>query len=401
MPIVKIVPMPGPQGPQGPAGDGEVGAANIADFVFTDVDDTNSSITVTGDKEVTIESGATQDLNVRAGDQVWVTAGNDVIVQADDTVQLRSDDSTSIITNYVDQGDAEYEWEFTAQGHLNLPGRGKITNEPDSSGDGNGYSTIKLIPDNTLETDQYLIIDPTAPSHIHIRAGGEQDGSNADLFLGAENTNVMVSDNNGYVRISSSNSGQELSILNEATEPSLGVVTYNLGTLPSIGDTVNVEGTEYTVTEIDYTTEVEGQQIIYCDDLVFAPQTVYTFISEAFPSTWSFESDGVLAGPNEGLVKVYGLYGTNDGPLTLLGPQGVVLDGEIGGEFLNSSAPENQIATIGDLIPGIQGEPGPTGPTGPQGPAGEIPSGMTEEISFLEGITLTFTNGILTGVSAT
>jgi hypothetical protein len=398
MPIVKIVPMPGPQGPQGPGGSGEGG--DIADFVFTNVDEGNSSITVTGDKEVTIESGATQDLNVRAGDQVWVTAGNDVIVQADDTVQLRSDDSTSIITNYVDQGDAEYEWEFTAQGHLNLPGRGKITNEPDSSGDGNGYSTIKLIPDNTLETDQYLIIDPTAPSHIHIRAGGEQDGSNADLFLGAENTNVMVSDNNGTVSISSLNS-VELEILNEATEPSLGVITYNLGTLPSIGDTVNVEGTEYIVTEIDYTTEVEGQQIIYCDDLIFAPQTTYLFVGQSSGSSWSFNPNGVLSGPVEGLVKTYGLYGTNDGPLALIGPQGLLLDGD-SGEFLNdASNPNNQIATIGDLIPGIQGEPGPTGPTGPQGPAGEIPSGMTEEISFGEGITLTFTNGILTGVSAT
>ena len=395
MPIVKIVPMPGPQGP---GGSGEGG--DIADFVFTNVDEGNSSITVTGDKEVTIESGATQDLNVRAGDQVWVTAGNDVIVQADDTVQLRSDDSTSIITNYVDQGDAEYEWEFTAQGHLNLPGRGKITNEPDSSGDGNGYSTIKLIPDNTLETDQYLIIDPTAPSHIHIRAGGEQDGSNADLFLGAENTNVMVSDNNGTVSISSLNS-VELEILNEATEPSLGVITYNLGTLPSIGDTVNVEGTEYIVTEIDYTTEVEGQQIIYCDDLIFAPQTTYLFVGQSSGSSWSFNPNGVLSGPVEGLVKTYGLYGTNDGPLALIGPQGLLLDGD-SGEFLNdASNPNNQIATIGDLIPGIQGEPGPTGPTGPQGPAGEIPSGMTEEISFGEGITLTFTNGILTGVSAT
>ena len=62
-----------------------------------------------------------------------------------------------------------------------------------SSGDGNGYTTIQLIPDQTLQaTDQYLIIDPTAPGHIHIRAGGAQDNSSADLFLGGENSYFRV-----------------------------------------------------------------------------------------------------------------------------------------------------------------------------------------------------------------
>lgn len=62
-----------------------------------------------------------------------------------------------------------------------------------SSGDGNGYTTLGLIPDETLTgTDQYLIIDPTAPGHIHIRAGGTQDNSSADLILGGENSHVRV-----------------------------------------------------------------------------------------------------------------------------------------------------------------------------------------------------------------
>ena len=238
---------------------------------------------------------------------------------------------------------------ISATGDITFEGV-KIIGAGTASGDGNGYGTIELVPDEgRYSSDQYLIIDPTAPNHIHIRAGGEQDAANADLILGAENTHVMVSDNNGTVSISSSALGQELSILNEATEPSLGVITYNLATLPSIGDVVNVEGTDYTVTEIDYTTEVEGQQIVYCGDLVFAPQTTYTFISQSFPSTWSFDPSGILSGPAEGLIKTYGLYGVSDAPLTLIGPQGIVLDGEIGGEFLNSSAPENQIATIGDI----------------------------------------------------
>jgi len=61
-----------------------------------------------------------------------------------------------------------------------------------SSGYGAGYSTIELRPDSNASLDQYIIIDPTAPSHIHIRAGGQQDNSNASLFLGGENSYFRV-----------------------------------------------------------------------------------------------------------------------------------------------------------------------------------------------------------------
>lgn len=81
------------------------------------------------------------------------------------------------------------------------------------SGDGLNYDTIKLIPDAELYVnpdingnfnygnDQYLIIDPTEPDHIHIRAGGSMDNSNADLFLGGEKNNVRVSDISDRVAI--------------------------------------------------------------------------------------------------------------------------------------------------------------------------------------------------------
>jgi hypothetical protein len=67
-----------------------------------------------------------------------------------------------------------------------------------SSGDNNGYTTLHLVPDDTLTSnDQYLIIDPTAPSHIHIRAGGTQDNSQAELYLGGESNYVRVTDFGG------------------------------------------------------------------------------------------------------------------------------------------------------------------------------------------------------------
>jgi hypothetical protein len=62
-----------------------------------------------------------------------------------------------------------------------------------SSGDGAGYTTLNLVPDSTLTGgDQYVILDPTAPGHIHVRAGGTQDGSSASLYLGGENSYFMV-----------------------------------------------------------------------------------------------------------------------------------------------------------------------------------------------------------------
>lgn len=83
------------------------------------------------------------------------------------------------------------------------------------SGDGAGLDTIKLIPDATLHYNfgdynnhQHLIIDPTAPNHIHIRAGGPIDNSNADLFLGGELTHVKVSDNQDNVVIRTSIVGE-------------------------------------------------------------------------------------------------------------------------------------------------------------------------------------------------
>jgi hypothetical protein len=74
-------------------------------------------------------------------------------------------------------------------------GKGKFYGHNADSGDGNGYDTIKLIPDIEAYNNgshQYLIIDPTAPNHIHIRAGGTIDNSNSELFLGGENSFVSV-----------------------------------------------------------------------------------------------------------------------------------------------------------------------------------------------------------------
>jgi hypothetical protein len=93
----------------------------------------------------------------------------------------------------------------------------KIIGAGTASGDGNGYSTVELVPDPSLYANhQYLVIDPTAPSHIHIRAGGPQDNSNADLILGGEKNNVRVRDNQG-VRIQNEYTADDYHWYNSST----------------------------------------------------------------------------------------------------------------------------------------------------------------------------------------
>lgn len=75
----------------------------------------------------------------------------------------------------------------------------KVQGAGSASGDGAGYATLELVPDvNLYGNDQYIVVDPTAPTHIHLRAGGTPDGSLASLYLGGEQNNVNVNDS-GYV----------------------------------------------------------------------------------------------------------------------------------------------------------------------------------------------------------
>lgn len=65
-----------------------------------------------------------------------------------------------------------------------------------ASSDDVDAATMQLVPDLArYGNDQYLIVEPTVPSHIHIRAGGTPDLSGAVLFLGGEEAHVRVSNN--------------------------------------------------------------------------------------------------------------------------------------------------------------------------------------------------------------
>lgn len=91
------------------------------------------------------------------------------------------------------------------------------------SGDGSEYDTIKLIPDSEIynnSSDQYIVIDPTAPNHIHIRAGGTQDDSSAQLFLGGENSYFSIgSGSNPAAYIAANNNVWTFDVTGDLTVP--------------------------------------------------------------------------------------------------------------------------------------------------------------------------------------
>ncbi len=344
------------------------GSADIADFVFTNVDASNSSITITGDKEMTIESGADSDLNVRAGDQLWLTAGNDVILQADDTIQVRSLDGVEILSNYVDMGDAEHRWQFTQGAELILPGGGVIINAPESSSDGGLLSTLLLVPDGTNETNQFVVLDPTGPNHIHLRAGGPIDESTAELILGGERNKVVVSDSYKSVAITTAATITNTYVnAHEADNEDL-IVPETSDIL--IGDNIVIAGIGHPVTYFSPDPNNTGFSIVRATGLTFVAGESYTFVrEEPYENQWTFGSNGVLSGPAMGGVKIPAITNTApdndlfiyvngaDADLRLVSDQNIRLNtdyGDIilnadGGEYIGIASPENQIATIGNI----------------------------------------------------
>jgi hypothetical protein len=302
-------------------------SANIADFVFTDdSEDTGRSIiSLPGDKGMTIAAGADSDLYLTAGDDLYIQTlgeGDDIHINAADDIRF------SAANDLINNSTTHY-WRMNSEGELELPGDGYISNPyaetatpqtnvityydnylNDQSGltqansvylpvDGNSLwfqnnsniftspVTITFADSTTVQTvaiydatsqgipavvfqwndqdrtktyaetfplnisvdynqinygqsvivldpqdngnDQKIVIDATAPNHIHIRAGGEIDQSTAELILGGEDTYVKVSDTDDSVTILANN----ININSYASPSSLNINTYSGATIQS------------------------------------------------------------------------------------------------------------------------------------------------------------------------
>jgi hypothetical protein len=230
-----------------------------------------------------------------------------------------------------------------------------------ASGDGSGNGTIDLVPDldlitNQYSQDQYLIIDPTAPNHIHIRAGGEQDASAADLFIGGERNHVRVSDGGRSVSVSTRPNTVINTYTNQNTISNTSFVTSNTANI-YIGDTLfYVGGDIVTVDSITQDSPSAGLQTITANlngapaSFVAGEPHIFSH-EEEWENYWQFGADGVLSGPAMGSVAVNGLYNnsTTESDLWIGSSEKIVMAG-VNGEFLNdASIASNQIATMADI----------------------------------------------------
>jgi len=202
-------------------------------------------LTLSTDQENIVIESIDRDITLRAGD--------DVRIESTDLFSLRNkwDGGSKIefITNYDSGNISEKYFAFNGDGKFELPNQIRFVNanyepqsssiytQPLSSGDGNGYTTIELHPDESRsEYDQYVVIDPTAPNHIHIRAGGQQDNSNAELILGGELGHVKIGTGaTPDVRIKSNNQDFIFDVVGNVMLPSNGSVKFGARPLRVVG----------------------------------------------------------------------------------------------------------------------------------------------------------------------
>jgi hypothetical protein len=125
-------------------------------------------------------------------------------------------------------------WTFDQDGNLILPrGNSVIQSVPNSSLDpiNPNISTMVFTPDSTYSS-QSLVLDPTGPSHIHLRAPGANiDEPDANIFLGGETSSFEVGYYNGVAPNVFVHSGGNTWTFNNSgnlTLPEGGIVTNNI-----------------------------------------------------------------------------------------------------------------------------------------------------------------------------
>ena len=243
---------------------------------------------------------------------------------------------------------------FTGEGCIVFPNDGEVCNTANSSGDGSGLSTISINPDTTTNDNRYIIIDPTAPNHIHIRAGGTQDESSADLFLGGERNNVHVSDNGRDVVINARPAPVINTYTNENPTSNTNFIVSNAANI-YIGDTAFAPGGDTVIVDsVTQDSPSAGLQTVTANlngtPALFVGGAAHIFShEESWNHSWLFNDDGVLSGPAMGSVAVNGIFNNFTDDLYIGSSEAIQITGS-NGEFLNDSTiPANQIATIGDI----------------------------------------------------
>jgi hypothetical protein len=285
------------------------------------------------------------DINIESDDDIYITAGGDDIL-------LRASDDIRFTSNYNDPSGETYGWTMNSEGEFHLPGNGLIWNPSNSSGDGYSGDTIHIVPnDSDNETEQRIIIDPTGPNHIHIRAGGVQDYSTADLILGGERAGVRVSDTEGTTVVQSKQEDYTWTYQNANSDGGQVYVIASAMAEPDYNDFTIISGQKYVITNVVRDEQNGTTSYETTPSIGFIPFDNYTFIRDNGSHVWNFNRAGYLNGPTEtGHLRVTGIV-NDDGNLEVHADQNLVISGgESNGEYLHDSSDiANQIATLGDI----------------------------------------------------
>lgn len=305
--------------------------------------DEGEAILESQDLNLYIRTTGSRDISLNAGDDIDLTAGDEVRFYSN---------------NNNNSGPSSYQWRMNSEGGFEFPGSGYIENPVASSGDGQSLDTFKIVPDGTSVgngSDQYLIIDPTAPNHIHIRAGGTQDYSTADLILGGELNHVQISDLDKTVGVRTRVPDLTNSYVNDNTVSNSYMIVAN-DAITGPNGVVNVDGLDYAVMTEEYDQPMPGLKTISISGGNFTAGNNYTFRVAGGENNWTFASSGTLYGPAQGGVAFNSITNDPDFDLGISSDRTIILSGT-NGEFLNDqNVPGNQIATIGDISNLASGE---------------------------------------------
>lgn len=160
-------------------------------------------------------------------------------------------------------------------------------------------NALYLVPSTSYApevNDQYIIIDPTAPNRIHLRAGGVIDNSTANLYLGGEITNVVVYDGSEKVTISANTSTWEFDSNNTLYLPGgsrLSSNGYSIDLIAGSG------GYSYVGLESS-----DSNNLIWVDNIGTYIATNWSIDQHI----WFFDTTGKLTLPNA--AEIYDVPGT-------------------------------------------------------------------------------------------
>lgn len=191
------------------------GGGNTGNVTFDNVtvQGDNSSLNLSAGSDYTANLAY---LQVRAGDvpsHIHLDTGNneayDLIV-GDDQNYVQVSSTGNILLSSYDSNTGQYTWTLDYNGNLTLPGGNSVIfSTANSSLDPliPNVSTMTLTPDANYNS-QVLVLDPTAPGHIHLRAHAFSniDDPAANIFLGGEQTAFEITQGaNNVARIHSGN----------------------------------------------------------------------------------------------------------------------------------------------------------------------------------------------------